>query len=128
MIWHIQAAADGWVQESYTGDTMKMLNKKAFSVVEYTVLFIIVVGAFLIMRSYIQRGIYGEWGRSGQSLAFGRQYDPQKSIECGFDEQSNLWYDHNCVESQCLSGSPSCMENVIAGGSCAASSCAQLNQ
>jgi hypothetical protein len=127
MIWPIQAA-DGLAGKSYTGDTMKILNKKAFSVVEYTVLFVIVVGAFLVMRSYIQRGIYGQWGRTGQSFAFGRQYDPQKSIECGFDEQSNLWYDRNCVEALCLSGSPTCMENVITNNSCSAGSCAQLNQ
>jgi hypothetical protein len=106
---------------------MKILNKKAFSIVEYTVLFIIIIVAFLIMRSYIQRGVYGQWGKAGQSFAFGRQYDPQKSIECGFDQQSGLWYDHNCVESQCLTGDPVCMETVIAGGSCASSSCSQLN-
>jgi hypothetical protein len=106
---------------------MKILNKKAFSIFEYTVLFIIIVGAFLIMRNYIQRGIYGQWGKSGQSVGFGRQYDPQKSIECGFDEQSGLWYDHNCVESLCPGGSPTCMQKIITGGSCGASSCQQLN-
>jgi hypothetical protein len=103
------------------------MNKKAFSVVEYTILFVIIIGAFLIMRNYIQRGIFGQWGKAGQSFAYGRQYDPQKSIECGFDDQSNTWYDHNCVWSQCPNGDPACMSSVIAGGSCAASSCSQLN-
>jgi hypothetical protein len=107
---------------------MRHLNKRAFSVVEYTVLFIIIVGGFLIMRNYIQRGIFGQWGKSGQSYAFGRQFDPQKTIDCDFDDQSNLWYDHNCVESLCPSGDPACMETTITGGSCAASSCTQLNQ
>jgi hypothetical protein len=107
---------------------MNILNKKAFSILEYTVLFIIIVGAFLIMRNYIQRGIFGQWGKAGQGLAFGRQFDSQKSIECSYEEESNSWYDHNCVESQCPGGDPNCMEGIISNGSCNASSCAQLNQ
>ena len=110
----------------------KILNKKAFSVVEYTVLFVIIIGAFLVMRNYIQRGIFGLWGQSGQSFSFGRQYDPQKTIECAFDEQSNLWYDRNCFLSlsnqQCSSGDTVCQEKIITGGSCSASSCNELNQ
>ncbi len=77
---------------------MKKLNKKAISVIEYLVLFVIIIGAFLVMRNYMQHGIYGHWGNAGKSFAFGRQFDPQKTIECSFDEQSNQWYDHNCYE------------------------------
>jgi len=106
---------------------MRILNKKAFSVLEFTVLFVIVIGAFLIMRNYIQRGMYGQWGKSGQSFAFGRQFDSQRSIECSYDEVSGLWYDHNCVESQCPGGSPTCMEGIIKGGTCSSSSCEKLN-
>lgn len=96
--------------------------------VEYVVLFVIIVGAFLIMRNYIQRGVFGTWGQTGQSFAFGRQYDSQKTIECGFDDQSNLWYDRNCVQSQCANAAdPNCPESIITGGSCKASSCAQMN-
>jgi len=97
------------------------MNKKAFSVVEYTLLFVIIIGAFLVMRNYIQRGIFGLWEQSGKSFAFGRQYDPQKTIECSFDGQSNLWYDHNCAASQCPNGDSSCIEGAVAG--CQTSSC-----
>ena len=101
---------------------MKTLNKKAFSVVEYTVLFVIIIGAFLIMRTYIQRGVFGMWGQAGQSFAFGRQYDSQRTIECSFDDQTNLWYDHNCfISSGCNIGDTTC-EN-----GCQTSSCAQVN-
>jgi len=72
---------------------MRNLNNKAFSILEYTVLFVIIIGAFLIMRNYIQRGIYGNWGQSGQTFGFGRQYDPQKTIDCGFDDQANMGYE-----------------------------------
>lgn len=105
------------------------MNKKAFSVVEYIVLCVIIIGAFLIMRDYIQRGFFGLWGQAGQSFGFGRQYDSQKSIDCAFDDQLNLWYDRNCVASQCLDGGdPACRKNIITGGSCHASSCSQLNK
>ncbi len=97
------------------------MNKKAFSVVEYTVLFVIIIGVFIIMRPYIQRGVFGMWGQSGQSFAFGRQYDPQRTIECDFDVQSNVWYDHNCAAAQCPSADSNCIESAVAG--CQTNSC-----
>jgi hypothetical protein len=105
---------------------MKTFNKRAFSVVEYTVLFVIIIGAFLIMRNYIQRGVFGMWGQSGQSLAFGRQYDPQKTVQCDFDEVTNVWYDHNCAASQCPNGDSNCIEGAVSG--CRTSSCNQATQ
>jgi hypothetical protein len=110
---------------------MKILNKRAISIIEYSLLFIIVIGAFLIMKSYIQRGIYGKWEQAGQSVAFGRQYDPQKTIECSFDDQSNQWYDRNCYDfyaknNEC-NGDVSCQESIINSAVCSASSCTQLN-
>jgi len=110
---------------------MNVKNKKGLSVLEYAILVIIIISAFLVMRNYIQRGIYGVWGKTGQSFAFGRQYDSQKSIDCAFDEQSNLWYDRNCIDSlvnqECTSGNPSCPEAIITNRSCQASSCSHLN-
>ena len=104
----------------------KILNNKAFSVIEYALLFVIIIGAFLIMRNYIQRGLNGTWAKSGQTFGFGRQYDPQKSIECAFDEQANVWYDHNCFENyykqNCLSGNNTCEEGIITG-SCQTDTC-----
>jgi hypothetical protein len=104
---------------------MTIFNKKALSLVEYVVLFVIIIGAFLIMRSAIQRGIFGMWANSGQTFSFGRQYDPQTSVACDFDPASKQWYDHNCVAAQCGSN-PSCFSGAIAG--CASSYCTQLNQ
>lgn len=100
--------------------------------VEYAILIIIIIGAFLVMRNYMQRGIFGNWGQTGQSFGFGRQYDPQKTIECAFDDESNLWYDKNCYTSlmtnlDCSTGDTVC-EGIITGGSCASSSCGQLNK
>ena len=104
---------------------MKLINTKAFSIIEYAVLMIIIISAFLVMRNYIQRGIYGVWGQTGQSFAYGRQYDAQKTIECGFDGQLNLWYDRNCFNTKSYSckGDTVCDEGVIASGVCATSTC-----
>ena len=110
---------------------MKIINKKAISVIEYTVLFIIIIGAFLMMKNYIQRGLYGNWARSGQTFAFGRQYDPQKTIDCAYDPISSNWYDYNCYQYYTVShgcnGDPACDEAVIASGQCSPSYCAALN-
>ncbi len=102
---------------------MMKKNKKAFSVVEYVVLVVIVIGAFIVMRSYIQRGIFGMSSQAGQSFSFGRQYDPQKTIECGFDGITGNWYDTNCFKSLgCSIGNSACEQN------CPGSGCKQLCQ
>lgn len=109
----------------------KMTNKKGLSIIEFMVLFVIIIAAFMIMRNYIQRGLFGKWKEAGQSFTYGRQYDPSKTVECSFDEQSNLWYDRNCFDylkstPSCVSNS-SCDEAIITNGSCSASSCSQIN-
>ncbi|MBF0571210.1 MAG: hypothetical protein HQL12_05000 [Candidatus Omnitrophica bacterium] len=104
---------------------------KAFAIVEFVVLFVIIISAFLIMRNYIQRGIYGKLAKTGQSFAYGRQFDPQKTIECGFDPQSNTWFDRNCFEyykvnNKC-NGNPDCEESIINGSLCSSSGCIQTS-
>ena len=112
-------------------ETMIILNKKGVAIIEYTLLFIIIIGAFLVMRNYIQRGVYNNWARTGQSLAFGRQHDAQKTIDCSFDEQLNKWYDHNCynyyIEKNKCKGDIACEKEVINSNECRVSSCEQLN-
>lgn len=98
--------------------------------IEYVTVLIIVIGAFLVMRNYIQRGIFGMWRNAGQTFAFGRQYDSQKTVDCAFDAQSNVWYDRNCYNSyekinQCNGGAV-CDENIITGNLCSSSSCAKI--
>ncbi len=126
-----------------------------FSVIEYLTLFVIIILAVVAMREHIQRGIFGLWGQTGQGFANGRQYDPQRSIECSFDPESGLWYDDHCFTSasvkqgchsvtgdfcadssacssgQCadksICGPASCEEAIITSGACAASYCNQMN-
>lgn len=55
-----------------------MLRKlRAQSVVEYAVLLVIVIGAFIAMQSYMKRGMQGRWKATVDDL--GDQYDPSKT-------------------------------------------------
>jgi Flp pilus assembly pilin Flp len=53
-------------------------RNKGQSAVEYTVLFVVAVGAFLALQNYMKRGIQGRWRESIDDM--GDQYDPQTSI------------------------------------------------
>ncbi len=50
-------------------------NKKAQSVVEFAVLLVIVMGAFLAASYYMKRGLQGRWKAAVDDL--GDQYDPR---------------------------------------------------
>ena len=110
---------------------MIFLKKKGTSLLEYIALFIIIISAFVVMRPYIQHGIHGNWAKTGQAFAYGRQWDSQKSIECAYDDISNKWYDRNCfdysVSVDGCNGNLNCEENIITNKSCQASGCNQLN-
>jgi hypothetical protein len=112
---------------------MKILGKKAVSVVEYIILIIIIISAFVVLRTNIQQGIYGLWAQAGQGFAYGRQHDSQQTIECSFDAQSNQWYDRNCYQYYIVNdgcaGNAICEEDIITNGTCGVgspSACAQI--
>lgn len=47
--------------------------RKSQSILEYTILIIIIVGAFITMQVYIKRGFQGRWKQAADDL--GDQYD-----------------------------------------------------
>jgi|GEM_PF-625833 len=51
------------------------LRRKGQSTVEYAVLVIIIIGAFLAMQQYLKRGFQGRWKATMDD--FGDQYDPR---------------------------------------------------
>ena len=53
---------------------MKGKKNKGQTTLEYTVLFIIVVGVLIAMQQYMKRGIQGRWKESIDGM--GEQYDP----------------------------------------------------
>jgi hypothetical protein len=50
------------------------MRKRGQSLIEYSVLIIILIAVFLAMNSYIKRGIQGRWKTTVDD--FGDQYDP----------------------------------------------------
>jgi len=50
-------------------------NRKAMSVVEYSLLIAIVIAALVAMQVYVKRAINGRWKDAGDVFGFGRQTD-----------------------------------------------------
>jgi Flp pilus assembly pilin Flp len=51
------------------------LGRKAQTIVEYTVIVIIILGALIALKDYIKRGVQGRWKSATDDM--GDQYDPQ---------------------------------------------------
>ncbi len=84
----------------------KLIRKhRAQSTLEYVVLLIFVMGAFLVFQKYIVRGFSGRWKSVGDSWGNGRLYDPKKTVECAndmFNDRENVWYNVPCFEAACV--------------------------
>jgi len=100
---------------------MKKLRreKKGQSVLEYTMVLLIVLGAFFIFQKYIVRGFSGRWKGVGDSLGQGRLYDSQKTKRCALFRDEVTWYDEDCFEARCdclsvLADTTTC-EDCVAG-------------
>ncbi len=98
----------------------KRLNKRAASVIEYTMLIIMVVGVLMVMKEYLSRSVNGHWKAAGDSLAFGRQYQAGKTTECAFaaiTEGYGVWYDNTCYAqavTACPPGNVACEDRAKA--------------
>ena len=98
-------------------------NNRAVSTMEYLFFMTLVLFAILGLQKYMAHGMYGMWKRTGDSFGFGRQYDPNTTIECAFDLSINRWYDVFCLESiGCAAGDNSCRQSAI-NGQCDVADC-----
>lgn len=93
-------------------------HTNGFSIVEYIVVLVIIVGTFTLFKDYIIRGLTGRWKSAGDQHGFGRQYHPTDTVECAFDQEFGQgWYDVLCVENKgCAPANKSCER--IAIGQC----------
>jgi hypothetical protein len=108
----------------------RLRRKKAFAIMEYFVLFVILMTAFLTFKDYILRGMAGKWKSAADQFGHGRQYHPTDSVECAYESffnpvantYSGTWYDVTCVENKgCPPGNDSCHQQAI--GQCHNSFC-----
>ncbi len=77
-------------------------QEKAFAMLEYVVLIIIVLAVVFSFRSYIQRGLQGQYRKVSETFGFLRQYNPDATIECAYDDQLNVWYAQACYNNAVL--------------------------
>lgn len=84
--------------------------EKGFSIVEYLVVLVILVGTMALFKDYIIRGIAGRWKTTSDQIGHGRQFHPTDTVECAFDQEFGQgWYDVICVENRgCPPGNKSC--------------------
>ena len=80
------------------------MRKKGQSVVEFTAVVILILGAFLLLQKYIVRGFSGRWKGIGDSLGQGRIYDPKKTVACAYDPTLGVWFEKNCYKTTCEDG------------------------
>ncbi|MDO8675279.1 MAG: hypothetical protein Q7K71_04080 [Candidatus Omnitrophota bacterium] len=69
------------------------------AVIEYALLIAIILAALFWMKGPIVRAFYGRWKTAGDSFAFGRQYDPKRTVECAHDTATRTWYDERCFDN-----------------------------
>jgi len=79
--------------------TVRKFNSDGRAVIEYVLLVIIILMALYWMKGPIVRAFYGRWKTVGDSFAFGRQYDPKRTVECAHDTASGMWYDERCFDN-----------------------------
>ncbi len=84
-------------------------HKRAASIIEYTMLFVVVMATMVVMQKYVLRAVSGRWKTVGDSFGFGRQYDPKKTLECAYYTNGNFWYEVPCAQSNnCVFGDDAC--------------------
>lgn len=75
-------------------------RKKGQNTMEFMTVFVLIIGAFLVFGKYISRALNGRWKSTGDMWSHGRQYDPDLTKECSWDEQYGQgWYDRKCFET-----------------------------
>lgn len=57
---------------------LKLKNKKAQSLIEFTTLIVIVLAVFLTIGNYFKRGVQGRWKQATDEM--GDQYDPRTAV------------------------------------------------
>jgi len=65
-----------------------MHSRKGQTILEYTVILIILLGVMIAMKDYVKRGIQGRWRSSADEIS--DQYDPQAvNSEINYSTESN---------------------------------------
>lgn len=74
-------------------------RRRAFAMLEYVMLIIILLAGLFVGRSYVQRAFQGQYRKAGESFGYLRQYDPGASLDCTYD---GIWYSQACFNNKIL--------------------------
>ena len=78
-------------------------KKTGQSIMEYIAVLIIVMAALLAFQKYIKYAFNARWKGVGDSMGYGRLYNPGNTFECAFDFQyTNFWYKTDYFEGHCI--------------------------
>lgn len=72
---------------NYEKTIKKNLKVSGQTLLEFVVLFIVLVAAFLAMQKYIQRGVQGKWKETVDGM--GKQYDPSGNMTASSSMETN---------------------------------------
>jgi hypothetical protein len=75
-----------------------LFNRRAYSVLEYLVIFVVVIAALLVLGSYIHSAMQGQFRTAGATMADLRQHETS-SQDCAYDDQLGIWYSVACVDN-----------------------------
>lgn len=79
-----------------------LLRRHGQSILEYIFVVTVILLVMVAFSKYMARGIYGRWKGVGDSIGFGRYYDPKKTVECTFTfPYFNGWVNATCYEDTC---------------------------
>lgn len=65
------------------------------TLLEFVVLFIVIIAAFLAMQNYLRRGVQGKWKESLDGM--GKQYDPGANAYTTYTMDSNATTEINVI-------------------------------
>lgn len=77
-------------------------TRKAFSLLEYVVLLLVVLTVLISFRGFLQRSLQGQYRKVGETIGFLRQYSPRATIDCAYDDMLHIWYSQACFDNELL--------------------------
>ena len=79
-------------------------NKNGQAVIEYVALIIILFAGWVIFQRYILNRFNSRLKGVGDSMGYGRLYQPGNTLDCAFDYRyTNSWYSTDYYEQHCVS-------------------------
>jgi hypothetical protein len=62
---------------------------------------VFILSAFLVFKTYILRGLAGQWKSAGDAYGQGKQFDPIGTFDCFSFDGGTSWVDRGCYKAAC---------------------------